>query len=83
MGLRRWFRISSVAERSATIGSTTARFEGGTPFTLEADQPEGGWYAQLRAAGGGSIFELGGEIGAERRNGNTALSMRGTVRVGF
>lgn len=85
--LNRWFRMQAEGGWreviGGSIGATTARFEGGTAFTLDPEQPEGGWYAQLRAAGGGSIFELGGEIGAERRNGNTALSMRGTVRVGF
>lgn len=85
--LNRWFRMQAEGGWreviGGSIGATTARFDGGTAFTLDPEQPEGGWYAQLRAAGGGSIFELGGEIGAERRNGNTALSMRGTVRVGF
>jgi len=85
--LNRWFRMQAEGGWreviGGSIGATTARFEGGTAFTLDPEQPEGGWYAQLRAAGGGSIFELGGEIGAERRNGNTALSMRGIVRVGF
>jgi hypothetical protein len=85
--VNRWFRVQAEGGWreiiGGSIGATTARFEGGTPFTLAADEVESGWYAQLRAAGGGSMFELGGEIGAEQRNGETALSMRGTVRIGF
>jgi outer membrane autotransporter protein len=85
--MNRWFRVEGEGGWrevvGGSIGATTARFDGGTPFTLAPDSVDGGWYAQLRAAGGGSIFELGGEVGAEQRNGNTALSMRGTVRIGF
>ncbi|HEY6815173.1 MAG TPA: autotransporter domain-containing protein, partial [Croceibacterium sp.] len=83
----RWFRVEAEGGWRETlggsIGSTTARFDGGAPFTLAADQAESGWYAQMRAVGGGSMFELGGEVGAEQRNGETGLSMRGTVRIGF
>jgi outer membrane autotransporter protein len=83
----RWFRVEAEGGWrevvGGSIGATTARFDGGTPFTLEADQADSGWFARLRAVGGGSIFELGGEVGAEQRNGNTGLSMRGTVRIGF
>jgi hypothetical protein len=83
----RWFRVEAEGGWRETlggsIGSTTARFRGGASFTLAADQAESGWYARMRAVGGGSMFELGGEVGAEQRNGETGLSMRGTVRVGF
>jgi hypothetical protein len=33
--------------------------------------------------GGSSMFEMGGEVGAEDRHGGTALSLRGTLKVGF
>lgn len=83
----RWFRVEAEGGWreliGGSIGSTTAHFEGGKPFTLAAEQAESGWYARLRATGGGSMFELGGEVGAEQRNGETGLSMRGTVRFGF
>jgi hypothetical protein len=83
----RWFRVEAEGGwrevLGGTIGATTARFEGGTAFTLAADQVESGWYSRLRAVGGGPMFELAGEVGAERRNGDTGLSMRGTVRMGF
>lgn len=83
----RWFRVEAEGGwreiLGGSIGSTTARFEGGSAFTLAADEAESGWYAHVRAVGGSSIFEIGGEVGAEQRNGNTGLSMRGTVRIGF
>lgn len=83
----RWFRVEAEGGWRETlggaIGATTARFEGGSPFTLAPDELESGWYARMRAVGGGSMFELGGEVGAEQRNGETGLSMRGTVRIGF
>jgi hypothetical protein len=85
--VNRWFRVQAEGGWreiiGGSIGATTARFAGGTPFTLAPDQTESGWYGQLRAVGGGSMFELGGEVGAEQRNGETALSMRGTLRIGF
>ena len=85
--VNRWFRVQAEGGWreiiGGSIGATTAHFAGGASFTLTPDQTDSGWYAGLRAAGGGSVFELGGEIGAEQRNGNTALSMRGTVRIGF
>jgi len=65
------------------LGATTARFEGGTPFTLEPEQVDSGWYARLRAMGGTSMFEMGGEVGAEDRHGSTALTLRGTLKFGF
>jgi hypothetical protein len=83
----RWFRVEGEGGWreliGGSIGATTAHFEGGQPFTLAAEQAKSGWYGRLRAVGGGSMFELSGEVGAEQRNGETGLSMRGTVRVGF
>ena len=84
---RNWFRVEAEGGWreivGGSLGSTTARFEDGTPFTLDPEQTESGWYARLRASGGGSMFELGGELGAEDRHDRTALSLRGTMRVGF
>lgn len=86
-GDRNWFRVETEGGWreivGGSIGSTTAHFEGGTPFTLDPEQTESGWYARARAMGGSSMFEIGGEAGAEDRNGRTALSLRGTMRVGF
>jgi hypothetical protein len=83
----RWFRVEAEGGwreiLGGTIGSTTARFEDGPAFTIDPDQTESGWYGRLRAVGGGSMFEIGAEAGAEDRNGRTAMSLRGTVRLGF
>jgi hypothetical protein len=83
-----WFRLETEGGWreivGGSLGSTTARFgEDGTEFTLDPEQVSSGWYARLRAVGGGTGFEIGGEVGAEDRHDRTALTLRGTVRVGF
>jgi len=82
-----WFRLEGEGGWreivGGALGSTTAKFAGGTPFTLAPDQVESGWYARLRAKGGNSGYEIGGEVGAEDRHGGTAFTLRGTVRMGF
>src|SRR5690606_23268783 len=44
----RWFRVEAEGGWreivGGSIGSTTASFEGGTPFTLDPDELESGWY---------------------------------------
>ncbi|MAK98942.1 MAG: autotransporter domain-containing protein [Citromicrobium sp.] len=65
------------------LGSTTASFEGGTPFTLDPEQRSNGWFARLRALGGSDMFEMSGEVGAEDRNDKTALTLRGSLRLAF
>jgi len=86
-GDSRWFRVEGEGGWreivGGSLGSTTARFEGGTPFTLDPDQTASGWYARGRVMGGSEMFEIGGEVGAEDRNDRTALSLRGTLRMGF
>ena len=82
-----WFRIEGEGGWrelvGGALGSTTAKFENGTAFTVVPEQLESGWYARLRAKGGSSVFELGGEAGAEDRHGSTAFTLRGTMRMGF
>ncbi|WP_374414571.1 autotransporter domain-containing protein [Novosphingobium colocasiae] len=68
---------------SGGVGKTTARFKDGTAFTLEGEDPDGGWYARLRLFGGMSGLTLGGELGAEQRFDKVNMSLRGTMRVGF
>jgi hypothetical protein len=84
---RNWFRVEAEGGwrevLGGELGATTARFGDGDPFTLDPEQLDGGWYARLRALGGSRIFQFGGEVGAEDRHGNTALSLRGTLRMGF
>ncbi|MXO61179.1 autotransporter domain-containing protein [Altererythrobacter salegens] len=80
-----WFRIETEGGWrelvGGTLGSTTAKFTGGTPFTLDPEQRDSGWYARLRARGGTSEFELNGEMGVEDNSGNTAFTLRGTLRM--
>ena len=63
------------------LGSTTARFGTGTPFTLEAEQARSGWFARLRVLGGGHLLQMGGEFTAENRGSRTSYGLRGTVRL--
>ena len=83
----RWFRLETEGGWreivDGSLGSTIARFEGGSEFTLDPEQNESGWFARLRATGGGELFEVSGEAGAEERHGQTAFSLRGTMRMGF
>lgn len=83
----RWFRVEAEGGwreiAGGTLGATTARFEGGTPFTLQPEQYDSGWFARARMMGGTDRFEMDGEVGVEDRNGNTALSLLGTLRIGF
>ena len=83
----RWFRLETEGGWrevvGGSLGSTTASFAGGSQFTLDPEQNNSGWFARLRATGGGELFELGGEAGAEERHGQTAFSLRGTMRLGF
>ena len=65
------------------LGSTTASFEDGTPFTLTPEERSNGWFARLRALGGSDMFEMSGEVGAEDRNDKTALTLRGSLRLAF
>lgn len=83
-----WFRVEGEGGWreivGGALGATVAHFDGGANFTLTPEQRDSGWYARLRAVGGSEMFELGGELGAESRHaGNTALSLRGTLRMGF
>lgn len=84
---RNWFRLETEGGWrqivAGSLGSTTAHFEGGQNFTLDPDQTTSGWYARLRALGGDSVFTMGGELSAEDRFDHTALSVRGTLRMGF
>ncbi|GGO98848.1 autotransporter outer membrane beta-barrel domain-containing protein [Stakelama pacifica] len=68
---------------SGSLGTTTARFAGGDAFTLTPQDRANGWYGRLRALGGGSLFQVGGEFGAEKQNDRLGLTLRGTMRVNF
>jgi len=68
---------------SGQLGNTVAHFKGGDDFMLIADQRESGWLGRLRGVAGNSGFQIGGELGAEQQDGNWALSLRASLRVGL
>jgi hypothetical protein len=82
-----WFRVELEGGRrelvGGSLGSTTARFAGGTAFTLDPEQRTSGWVGKLRATGGGAGFQIGGEAGAEQQQGRAALSLRASLVVGL
>jgi hypothetical protein len=82
-----WFRVETEGGWreivGGALGATTAHFTGGSSFTLEPEQQKSGWYARVRALGGTEGFTLAGEAGAEQRLGGTALSLRGSLKMGF
>lgn len=82
-----WFRLEAEAGRrelvGGSLGATTARFNGGTAFTLDPEQRTSGWLGKLRAVGGGNGFQIGGEAGAEQQQGRAALSLRASLVVGL
>jgi len=84
---RTWFRIEGEGGWreivGGSLGDTTAHFEGGDPFTLQAEQGANGWFARLRALGGDEAFTISGEAGAEERHDDVGFTLRGTIRMGF
>jgi hypothetical protein len=90
-GMRRrdsnWLRIEGEGGWrevvGGALGDTTAHFEGGTPFTLQADQGVNGWFARLRAIGGLDGFTMTGEAGAEQRQDAVSFTVRGMLRMAF
>jgi uncharacterized protein with beta-barrel porin domain len=84
-----WFKVEFEGGRrqilSGDVGETTARFAGGTAFTLQAEGRSDGWTGKLRLAGGSSDFSIGGEVGAEQQQGQgrAAVAGRLTLLMGF
>ncbi|WP_420141367.1 autotransporter outer membrane beta-barrel domain-containing protein [Sphingomonas sp.] len=82
-----WFRIELEGGRrelvGGSLGSTTARYDGGNSFTLVPQDRTSGWVGKLRAVGGNSGFRLGGEFNAEEQQGRAALSLRATLQIGL
>ncbi len=82
-----WMRVEAEGGRreivSRKLAVTTAQFGNGTPFTLNPEQTANGWYGRLRALGGTSDFQIGGEVSVEEANTQTAYSVRGSVRMTF
>uniref|UniRef100_UPI00286DD50F autotransporter outer membrane beta-barrel domain-containing protein n=1 Tax=Sphingomonas sp. TaxID=28214 RepID=UPI00286DD50F len=61
---------------SGSLGDTTARFTGGDPFTLSADERDSGWRGGLRLLGGGSGMSVIGEVNAEQQQGKVGFGAR-------
>ena len=84
---RGWMRVEIEGGRrqilSGKLGSTTAQFEGGNPFTLDPEQRSSGWQARLRLAGGGAALSLAGEVEAEEQQGKAAIGGRVSLRFGL
>jgi hypothetical protein len=82
-----WSRIELEGGRreiiSGNLGNTVAQFKGGNEFTLLPDERESGWIGRLRGVAGNSGFQIGGEVGADQFQGNWALSLRASLRIGL
>ncbi len=82
-----WLRTELEAGRrqilGGALGATTARFEGGDPFTLVPEARTDGWVGRLRLAGGQGAFSVAGEASAEEQLGKAAVAFRVSLRVGL
>jgi uncharacterized protein with beta-barrel porin domain len=82
-----WSRLEIEGGRrerlAGRLGSTTASFAGGTPFTLDPEGRDSGWTAKARAITGTNEVRLSGEVGAEQRLGDIALSARASLQLAF
>lgn len=80
-----WFRLEAEAGRREIVGgglgATTAQFASGQRFTIEGAERDSGWIGRVRALGGSDSVRLAGEVSAEERGGETALAVRGSLRV--
>ena len=62
----------------------TARSPGeAAPFILDPEARGGGWIGRVRAITGTSEIRLSGEVNAEQRLGNVALSARAALQFAF
>ena len=75
-----WMRVELEGGRreilSGKLGSTTANFAGGQPFTLTPEQRTSGWRAGLRVSGGGPSLSIGAEVNGEEQQGKAAIGGR-------
>ncbi|QNN65304.1 autotransporter domain-containing protein [Sphingomonas rhizophila] len=65
------------------LGVTVARFADGDDFTLTPEERDSGWVGRLRGIGGGSTWNVSGEVGAEQRDDRVALSARIGLTLGL
>ena len=66
-----------------TLGSTTASFKDGTPFTLIPDDRTSGWVGRLRGIAGNAAFQVAGEVSAEEQQSHIGWAFRASLRVGL
>jgi hypothetical protein len=66
-----------------SLGSTTASFKDGTPFTLVPDDRTSGWVGRIRGIAGNSAFQVGGEVSAEEQQSHVGWAFRASLRVGL
>ncbi|MFS0773433.1 autotransporter domain-containing protein [Sphingomonas sp. 1P08PE] len=82
-----WSRIELEGGRreriAGALGRTTASFGSGTAFTLDPEERGGGWTGRIRAITGTTEVRLSGEVGAEQRLGDVALSARAALQFAF
>jgi hypothetical protein len=82
-----WSRIEVEGGRreriAGAIGRTTASFGSGTAFVLDPEERGGGWIGRVRAVAGTTEARLSGEVGAEQRLGDVALSVRAALQFAF
>lgn len=82
-----WSRIEVEGGRreriAGSLGSTTASFGSGTAFTLDPETRDSGWTGKVRAITGTTEVRLSGEVGAEQRLGDVALSARAALQFAF
>jgi len=75
-----WMRVEIEGGRrqilSGSLGKTTARFEGGQPFTLTPEDRTSGWRGGIRVSGGGTGITIAGEVNAEQQQGHASLGGR-------
>lgn len=84
---RTWIRTEIEGGRrqilGGSLGATIARFDGGDPFTLEADPRTDGWTGALRVVGGSGGTMLGAELSAEEQQGRASVAFRVSFGFGF
>lgn len=68
---------------SGMLGTTTASFKGGDPFTLTPDDRTSGWIGRFRGTAGNSAFQIAGELSAEEQQSHMAWAFRASLRVGL
>jgi len=68
---------------SGKLGSTTASFGNGDPFTLDPEQRDSGWRGALRFLAGGSPVAVGVEANAEEQQSKLSIGGRASVSFQF